>query len=446
MQFNYRIKYNYFLIGIGCIFLFNGNINVFDFLPDFIGYIFIVLGIGSLFLANEKFNNARQAAYYLLLITLAKFIASFFTGKFANEDLLLITALFNIVEFLLAYRLFRNLFAANELYFEINDSPTDARDVALYGLFMKIFLVVKYGVSLLAEMTVLINPDFLDRISFNSNMSLEVSSLYRACVMIAVIVVTLFGLFMLTLIPSHFRRLSKNEAVNDKLRIIVLSVENRDITVKLRKYGLCFLLLYISLFFLLDLNMDGINVLPDVISAFSILAVLVIMRSFFTAEQYKKSTAIISALIIITAVSLALNIYNVTSELHRAFSDGNDTALNIAVTVTTIASNTLFGAVYIYIFKSADKLRIGEMNLAKGYIPQKEFERKANPKAVNAFITSAFALKSFSLFNITYSFLPLLYLVLCIFFFAFSVYKLDKIRTCIRYYYQANKPSDWKFQ
>lgn len=442
MQFNYKVKYNYFLIGIGCIFLFNGNINIFDFLPDFIGYIFIAFGIGHLYLVNENFNKARQAAYYLILAALIKVAASFFTGGFSNEDRLLITAVFSVCEFILAYRLFGNLFKTDELYFEMNDSQNDAHDAAFYGLFMKIFLCVKYGVNLLAEMTVLINPDFLDRIAFDRGISIEASGVYRAAGLISVIIVTFFGLFMMTVIPPHFYRLNKNEAVNDKLKVMILSVENKDVIIKLRKYGISFFLLYISIVCLFDLKMDGIDVLPDVLSALAILAVLVNSRGFFSAEKYKKSAAVISALIAVSAAPFALNIYSVATEFERAFSGGNDTAINIAATALAIASNALFAAVYIFIFKAADRLRTEEMNLVKGskgiYIPQEEFNRKINPKAVNAFIIAAFAVKSFSVLSITDSFVSFAYLIICIFCVIFSIYKLDKIRTRIRYYYQAN--------
>ena len=446
VQFNYRIKYNYLLIGIGFIFLINGNINIFDPLPDFLGYILIALGIGHLFLLSEHYNTARKTAFYLILVASAKFAVSFFTKNFNDYDFLLITAAFNIIELILALQLFGSLSKANALYFELNDSYDDSRDTAFYGGFLKIFLCVKYLSAVIAQMPVIINQDFIDRLAFNRNIFIDLHELKNTAVLISVIITSLFGIFMLTVIPPHFYKLYKNEAVNDKLRVMILSAEGGYLKIKLQNYGVVFLLLSVSVIFLFDIAIDGIIIPPDFISAGALLTAVINLKNFYEPGKYRKAAAAAFALSLITASSFAFNIYALSTEADRVFSGGGEqAAIPVAVSLTLL-SNALFAFIYIFIFKSADKLRLEEIHLARKsssfYVPQSELEKKTGGKAVNIFIAAAFLIKSAQLLDIEHPAFLIPYFFVCITCVIFSIYKLNRINKSIKYYYQAGDSHD----
>ena len=56
-------------------FLFNPNISVIDFLPDFIGYFFLCIGLSKMADLNEELYEARSAFLRMILIDAGKILA-----------------------------------------------------------------------------------------------------------------------------------------------------------------------------------------------------------------------------------------------------------------------------------------------------------------------------------------------------------------------------------
>jgi len=107
-------------LGIGAIsasavFLFLPEMAIFDFMPDFIGYILLLFGMSQLRDLNDYFGDAYDRFYKIAWITAAKFFSFFLvlglvTPKERPNTMLLIAFVFAVFEFVYVIPAWKDLF------------------------------------------------------------------------------------------------------------------------------------------------------------------------------------------------------------------------------------------------------------------------------------------------------------------------------------------------
>lgn len=100
---------------IAAIFLFNPNIVIIDFLPDFIGYIFLLLGISQLADLNYHFEESQSLFKRMFTVSLAQFFAIFIVfgvlpTREQSSALMLMSFAFGALELILLIPAFKAFF------------------------------------------------------------------------------------------------------------------------------------------------------------------------------------------------------------------------------------------------------------------------------------------------------------------------------------------------
>ena len=100
---------------IAAIFLFNPNIVIIDFLPDFIGYIFLLLGISQLADLNYHFEESKNLFKRMFVVSLAQFFAIFIVfgilpTREQSSALMLMSFAFGALELILLIPAFKAFF------------------------------------------------------------------------------------------------------------------------------------------------------------------------------------------------------------------------------------------------------------------------------------------------------------------------------------------------
>ncbi len=88
--------FGYILAGI--VFLFNPNLHVFDFLPDFIGILLIYRGLFTASFSTDKLRDARMSLWKLAIITAVRAVSFLFIPGASDSLKLLLVFTFGVLE------------------------------------------------------------------------------------------------------------------------------------------------------------------------------------------------------------------------------------------------------------------------------------------------------------------------------------------------------------
>lgn len=159
------------LLFLGCLFICTPNVNLFDLLPDAIGYGLLLLAIRRAGEVFQHFDAAYRGFYTLFWINVAKIPATvimmYITGIDLEErGLITVFALgFAIVEWIFAIPAFRNLFEGFAYLGEREGVLTALRtssgkSVDSLAVFSFVFLIIKGAASFLPECVFLSTFDY----------------------------------------------------------------------------------------------------------------------------------------------------------------------------------------------------------------------------------------------------------------------------------------------
>lgn len=303
-------------LAVGLLFLCNPNINVFDILPDCIGYCLIYHGLFRASFLSDRLGEARDGCWKLAIVTAVRLLSFLLVPQASETYKLVVTFSFGVVEafFFLPFAL--NLF---EGVYELGNrldttSVFDFRTVKRKGaearveyaerlkVYTIVFFFVKTVANIIPELTVLQADD-----TFASNQRLQVRLIdYRPLFYtLTVPIVLFFGIVWLVRMVKYLRLLRRDETlcrgVEDYYRLNVLTDEGLMAAIRMKKV---LLLLILSAFGSMIFPIDGVDVIPNLLPA---LFVAIIMISLL---RYDRSAAVGIALAAIVAalsvVGLAL--------------------------------------------------------------------------------------------------------------------------------------------
>lgn len=101
-------------LAVGLVFLFNPNINVMDFIPDFIGLWIVCASLKRLAQINSDIFESRKLFFKLSLVELAKTFSALFVSSTDSTGYLLFAFVFGVIECILFTLATRELFIGIE--------------------------------------------------------------------------------------------------------------------------------------------------------------------------------------------------------------------------------------------------------------------------------------------------------------------------------------------
>jgi hypothetical protein len=302
------------MLALGLLFLFTPTVNLFDLLPDCIGYYLLAQAIGTASDVAPYFGDARDRFFKLLWISASKFAAlavmlTIYSGDLNQRSIITVFAIgYAIVEAIWMLPAFAMLFE---------------------GFF---YLGVRFGCDSAIKRDRTCNPERLSRLTLGflilrllgsclpelalvpisegdeQGLARMMLRLYPILVLISLSVVLILGLCLLAMLIRYFRRMKRDGAVESIL--LGLAEEKSELLYRRREkrtvrflgiVAVCGALLGI------DLVIDQIDLIPDFLSGICFIA-------FFLALGRRVRGARIGVTVagIYTALSLGTHIFSLS--------------------------------------------------------------------------------------------------------------------------------------
>jgi|GEM_PF-3961718 len=283
-------------LALGILFLFNPTVNIFDVLPDCVGYLLIYHGLFRMSFLADNLKEARGYVWRLALVTLVRALMTFFPHN-SNVYALLYVFVFGVLETLWFIPFVNTLFdgfyslgmrlGADSVYgTKIVGKPAasgeapQVRTVPMERLkvYTIVFFLIRTAAAVLPELTTLQAED-----TFAASYSRQVRwiSFRPLLYVIAVTVTLVFGIVWLVRMLRYLRGMRRDETLTEGIRAYYSEhVENdAGLLAAIRmKRALTMILLaaVASVLFILD----GISLIPHFVAAFFAAFALAVMFSY----------------------------------------------------------------------------------------------------------------------------------------------------------------------
>ena len=360
---------------LSLFFLFNPNITVFDFLPDFIGYLLLCIAIFRLSDLNDHVYEAYKIFRRMIFIDAAKLLSIVWIFGMTvpgerNTSLLLFTFVFSVLELICLIPAYSKLFygfmqigylVPNSCIF---GSKTGRAEVAK-----------RFSIALVIAKAVLnVLPEFADLTSRTYDMFYEsdLPMLYDYITLmrtLAFIPVLIIGIVWLIIVLVFFIRVIKDKAflaaVDEKYRAEVLPRNGLFIR---RYYATFVLMATVAICLSIDFRIDFYNIIPDILSALMFVVAFVYLRRIVVCRN--KIWLMHTVFYIVSSVISMCVEYYFFSEYYYGAIIRNDTArlVFIIMVVLNAIKSAAFIAVIISmcsVLMDAVKAHTGSLSLHK---------------------------------------------------------------------------------
>lgn len=336
------------MLGAGLFFLFNPNINIIDVLPDAVGYLLILVSIGKLCDLCPELEDARSAFIRMFWISLAKLPALllmfWITAVNVGEQtiILLFAFCFSVAELVFGVRAFSIFFEGlaylgtrqdggaflytcpikqSGRFRRFSHRPMQQAD-RVYTRFTAVFFIVKFAMSVLPEVTLLVPYDSTGYVTPEGRSMLNFRPLLIA---LAFCIAFVVGLIWLISMCRYIKYLSGYTAFWDGMASLYADqiIPKAGLFV-MRRVHVFMLLASFAAFFSVDMYVDEINWFPDFISAalFLLAAFVVAKYAPQSAKRLKiASTAYFlcsSATFVTMLIFTREYVYNSVHKIERA--------------------------------------------------------------------------------------------------------------------------------
>ena len=275
------------------IFFCNPNLHLLDFLPDFIGYIFLCKAFTKLAMLNEGIEDAVALFRKMIWIDLAKWLALFFTFSMSSAgeqetSLLLWTFVASVVELIVLIPAYTKLFygitklgysyASTEILVNVQNKRS-ATDQAKKQTIT--FIILKSIFTVLPEFVV------LSKDAYNETAGLvdlyRYVGLLRGFFFIATLVL---GLVWVIRMQRYFAKLRHDEgllqAVSESYQKNVIPKVGAFVQ---KRFNVAFVLFVTSLVFSLDFRIDNILFFPDFLMAITFVFVFLMLSKVVSTKK-----------------------------------------------------------------------------------------------------------------------------------------------------------------
>ena len=291
---SYQLKriFNFKLIGIGFIFLIDYNIGAVDILPDWIGLALILLGIGKVAHINSNFGSAARHIKIWLIVAAVKSILTVVElvfSVFNDSDMLLFAMIFGLADLFFSFSVFGNIVVGFDMFLNIDNQFDNAKKLGYIAPILKSFFVVKFILTLLSQLPLLLREVTYDYLSIKYNIYFSLEMVKDILTPPCFIASTLFGLFAASLFIPFCNSVSKSETLYEtiKNRVNHLFLNDRFFML-MRSFNSAFGFFAVGAAFFIDFEFDKINIFPDFILFICFLYGMKILGAFYKVDKADK--------------------------------------------------------------------------------------------------------------------------------------------------------------
>ncbi len=256
----------------GCIFFFLPNFNIMDILPDFIGCILIVKGLTKVSDLVPSLSDAKKSFKTLILIYLAKFILMFSVPFLGNNDdttILVYTFVFAILDMIYTIPAFKKMLDGIVYLGNRTESSSVFKNQSEVQTITSLYFIVRAGLALLCDLTYISRPEASEFIQPDG---FYLSNYRTLLVALNVLITTFIGVIWLVYIIKYFSGIKKDksfvEYLKERYSKEVLANEN---LITRRNINFAIVVLMFAIVFMIDFQIDLVNVIPDFLGAFAFL-------------------------------------------------------------------------------------------------------------------------------------------------------------------------------
>lgn len=271
-------KVSFGLVLAGLVFFFNPCVELFDVLPDVIGALLIYLGLKKASFTDGYFEDARKISLWLIGIYAVKTAFSFTLVGYSQNSLPF-TFISGVLEIIFVCAFFHKLYAGFEyttMRCAWGKTPNLTDNV--YAVSM-LFTVVKCGITFMPEIFEFIKQGEDLDLSANASYTMSVASLKPYATALSIFVQLVTGIVFVYYTVRFFNNIRKDHIYIGYLSEIYKNEieENRKKHITARVSASCIFLLLCALFTVV-LRVEGVDILPDVMSAVCMVLSFVCIR------------------------------------------------------------------------------------------------------------------------------------------------------------------------
>lgn len=372
---------------IASIFLFNPHIAIFDFLPDFIGYIILSIALTKLAMINDHLYEAKRAFDRLIIIDIGKILAIFWVfgmtfGNEQNSSLLLWSFVFGVLEILFAISAFAKLFEGFSTLgdFHSNSSihGSKRRDGKSYTQRFKsltsVLIVFKAVMAVLPELSVLETMTY-DETSRFTYLYRYIGVMRGFCF----IPVLIIGIVWLVCAIRYFSRIRYDKD-------FVISVDEEYSSKQISKSGMfvvrdvkiATLFLVLGSILSLDFIFENVNIIPDIL----VVPFFALSLFYFSKVSNFKKKFAIASLVIFSIVSIleeVLRFYFFEEFYYNAINKNGEAFYTYLFMVGTVA---IKGILLVVVFVAISKAIKTVIKDHTGYVLGREIHSEVEQNQI----------------------------------------------------------------
>ena len=283
-------------IAFGFIFFFLPNLSIIDILPDFIGCLLISKGLYKLSDLTPGLMDAKKAFTKVLYLSLVKFALMFSVPYFANSRggggyVLIFTFSFAVLDMIFTLPAFKALLNGFLYLGDRTNASVLFENHSEFSTLTTIFLIVRAVFALIPDLSYVSNPEYSNVVSNEKHF--YVSDYKTLLTGINLIFTTIIGIVWLVYAFKYFNGIKKDKALigflEEKYKNEILSKTGLFIYRDIKK---ALMFLSIGAVFMLDLNIDLVNVIPDFLGALFILYSALVLKKYLSSKAYLISSTI----------------------------------------------------------------------------------------------------------------------------------------------------------
>ena len=340
----------------GACFLFEPYIGIIDLLPDALGYLFLFLGLYRFADLDDRLGEARKGARNLALVGIARWIAMFLAFGFVSpteQPVFMLLALFSlaVLDCIALIPMWKH-FCGGLLYMGSRYDATTMFDrrrigrrqgtynaVEKYTAVSVVFFILHEALAVLPELTVLSHEMGGAELGQGTHYY-DFVGLFRG---VGILLSLVLGIIWLILTICFIHKLKGDkpffEKLTEKYRTEILTRHDMWAMRAVRASMIC---LVTAAVFSLDFYLDGVNLLPDFLTAVLLFLSVWFIRAY--AGKKPLLLAVIAAFDFVSAIPWVMQVrkYFVWGDTAEVFRHDETFARWQTVVVLQVVSSALF--------------------------------------------------------------------------------------------------------
>lgn len=382
----------YFILA--SIILFNPLVSIFDIFPDFIAYILLLFAFRKMAYIDAKAEDTCRYLKILTIITVIKPISFFLVPTSDSAMFLVYSFVFAILEIALGFFLFNKMFETLSAYSLSNENGKCSKNTKIKN-FTIVAHTLKLALAMLPDLTELSISNGVD-----TQTHIPLTHFKTALFFVSVVFSFIIELIWLVLINLYTKKLFKNNLAKNLNEQFVRKTENRPALFLSKDSMLVCITACIASVFILDFNLNLINVIFD--SFFSLIMLSLFV--YLLIKKHTKSYVLIGVLAACTGLHFAFDILVTKSAkiffnkyslhaLERYLFDSRELYLNVSIyaILSALASFAVVFLILILLKKHAIQVLDEHSSLLVDSSKEQmisEFKKSANKNMIMTLVAS----------------------------------------------------------